>query len=241
VILKVINNFFRKARYYLIMAFLMSILSITIIDLVLSGDNAAVIGLAIKNLPREQRKSASLVGAGGAIVLRIIFTSVATLLITVPYLNLIGGILLIWITWNLLNQDEGREDNNVKAANKYWAAVSSIILADASMAFDNIMGVAGAANGSVYLVIFGLALSIPILIWCSNWLASLMNRYPIIIYIGGAVLAHTAFNMILHDQGLDMPYLIGKQASNLIPWCFALMVLIFGLFKTKIIPVSAKK
>ncbi|HYH02989.1 MAG TPA: TerC family protein [Bacillota bacterium] len=221
------------------MSLILAVFSIVLIDLVLSGDNAAVIGLAIKNLPHEQRKTAAMFGAGGAIVLRIIFTSIATLLINVPYLNAIGGALLLWITWNLLKQDDGEE--HVNAANKFWAAVGSIILADVSMAFDNIMGVAGAAHGSIYLVIFGLALSIPILVWGSNWLATLMNTYPIIIYIGGAVLAHTSLNMLFHDHGLNMIQFVGKTGADAISWSFAMIVLTYGLFKTKLISLPTKK
>lgn len=226
------------------MAFLLSVFSIVIIDLVLSGDNAAVIGLAIKNLPDEQRKSAALLGAGGAVGLRILFTSLATILITIPYLNLLGGILLLWITWNLIKQGEEAAGEDVNASSKFWAAVGSIIIADASMAFDNVMGVAGAAHGSIALVIFGLALSIPILIWCSNWLATLMNKYPIIIYIGGAVLAHTALSMIFHDHGLDMVHRLGSSGAiitELIAAAAGLAVLVWGMFKTESFPFGAKK
>ncbi|BCV20957.1 TerC family protein [Moorella sp. Hama-1] len=213
------------------MSFLWAILSITIIDLALSGDNAAVIGLAIKNLPLQQRKIAAFIGAGGAIVLRVTLTAVATLLLRIPYLNAIGGIILIWITWKLLNGEDSEE--NVKASNKFWSAVGTIIVADLSMAFDNIMGVAGAAHGHVGLMIFGLAVSIPILVLGASWLATMMNRYPIIIYIGGAVLAHTSLAMIFADHGLGLPNYTGELAATLIPWALAAAVFIWGWLQVR--------
>ncbi|AOQ23561.1 TerC family protein [Neomoorella thermoacetica] len=213
------------------MSFLWAILSITIIDLALSGDNAAVIGLAIKNLPQEQRKLAAFIGAGGAILLRVTLTALATLLLRIPYLNAAGGVILIWITWKLLKGDEGEE--SVKASNRFWSAVGTIIVADLSMAFDNIMGVAGAAHGHLGLMIFGLAVSIPILVLGASWLAIMMNRYPIIIYIGGAVLAHTSLAMIFEDHGLGLPRYTGELAAVLIPWAMAAAVFIWGWFQTR--------
>lgn len=208
------------------MTLVWAVLSITIIDLALSGDNAAVIGLAIKNLPPQQRKTAAFIGAGGAIVLRVTLTALATLLLRIPYLNAIGGVILIWITWKLLTGNE--EEENVRSSNRFWSAIGTIIVADLSMAFDNIMGVAGAAHGHVGLMIFGLAVSIPILVLGASWLATMMNRYPIIIYIGGAVLAHTSLAMIFEDHGLALPHYTGQLAATLIPWGVALAVFLWG-------------
>lgn len=202
-----------------------AILSITIIDLALSGDNAAVIGLAIRNLPPVQRSRAALIGAGGAIVLRVALTILATMLTRIPYVNAVGGVILIWITWKLLagNDEEGE---HVSATTRFWAAVGTIIIADLSMAFDNVLGVAGAAHGNILLVVFGLAVSIPILVVGSNWLATLMNRYPVIIFLGGAVLAHTSLAMFFDDKGLNLPAHTGHIAAVLIPWVAA--ALVFG-------------
>lgn len=134
-----------------------AILAITIIDLVLSGDNAAVIGLAIRNLPHDLQKKAAIYGAAGAIVLRVIFTIFATYLLTVPYLSAIGGLILVGITIRLMKHDDGDScDENVKSCDSFWPAIGTIVIADLSMAFDNVMGVAGAAHGSVGLVVFGL-------------------------------------------------------------------------------------
>lgn len=215
-----------------ILEIIQAVVSITIIDLALSGDNAAVIGLAIKDLPVDQRKSASLIGAGGAILLRVIFTAIATVLLTIKYLSAIGGAVLIYITWKLISH-HGGGDENVRHSNKFWGAITAIIIADLTMAFDNVMGVAGAAHGNIYLVVFGLLLSVPILIFGSNWLAKWMNKEPFIIYIGAAVLAHTAIAMIFHDKGLGLTGYVGTAAAAVIPWLCALPVLIWGWFESK--------
>ena len=207
-----------------------AVLAIVVIDLALSGDNAAVIGLAIKDLPKEQRKSAAALGAGGAIVLRVIFTALATLLMKVKFINAIGGVLLLWITWKLVMKDE--EEEHVKSSAKFWAAVWSIVIADLSMAFDNVMGVAGAAHGSVALVVFGLLVSIPILVVGSSWLAAWMNKQPFIIYIGGAVLIHTAVGMIFRDQGLGIERALGSTWGMILPWVAAVPLLVWGWFQT---------
>ncbi|ATW23860.1 TerC family protein [Candidatus Formimonas warabiya] len=208
-----------------------AVISIGIINLVLSGDNAAVIGLAIRDLPRDLQKKAAIYGAAGAIILRVVFTIFATYLILVPYLSAFGGIVLIWITYKFLQHDEGEE--NIKASREIWPAVWTIVIADLSMAFDNVLGVAGAAHGSVGLIIFGLMLSIPILIWGSTWLAGMMGRYPIIIYIGAAVLAHTAVSMIIHDRALHLVRYMGEMWGTILPWLFAFLLLVYGIIEIK--------
>jgi len=215
-----------------------AVMAIAIIDLVLSGDNAAVIGLAIRDLPRDLQKKAAIWGAGGAIVLRVIFTIFATFLMAVPYLSAIGGVILIWITWKLLGH--GKEEEHVKTSNKFWGAIWAIVIADLTMAFDNVMGVAGAAHGSVGLVIFGLLLSVPILIFGSTWIARMMGKYPIIIYVGAAVLAHTAVAMIFHDKALHLETYFGSSLSAIIPWLPAAGIMIFGWLKTRKQPVPMK-
>lgn len=212
------------------MYLLNELLSITIIDLALSGDNAAVIGLTVRNLPPRQRKVAAFLGAAGAILVRVLFTALATVLITVPYLSALGGIILVWITWRLVVQK--KEDNNMNVSNRFWTAVFSIIVADLSMAFDNVLGVAGAAHGDLKLMVFGLALSIPILIVGANWLATIMHKYPITVYIGAAVLANTAFKLVLHDPALSISQYIGAAAIDVLPKVFALLVLAWGWLYT---------
>ncbi|NLT95270.1 MAG: TerC family protein [Clostridia bacterium] len=212
------------------------IISITIIDLTLSLDNAAVIGLAIKDLPPDKRKKAAFIGAGGAILLRVIFTAIAIYLTRLPYISALGGLLLIWITWKLLAPNK-EKDEYVKSSDKFWGAVLAIIIANLTMSFDNVMGVAGASNGNMLLVIFGLLLSIPILIFGSNWLAQWMNKQPFIIYIGGAVLAHTSVAMFFNDKGLNLAEYLGNKAF-VIPWLFAAIILVWGWFESKKIILS---
>jgi len=211
----------------------MAILSISLIDLVLSGDNAAVIGLAIRDLPKDMQKKAAVLGGAGAVVLRVIFTIFAVYLLKVKFLSAIGGIILIWITYKLIKPGGEGDEAHVKTSGKFWSAISTIIIADLSMAFDNVMGVAGAAHGSISLVIFGLILSIPILILGATWLASLMEKWPIIIYIGAMVLMHTAVNMIMHDHALNFIAYTGDLMGTLIPWICALPVLVYGWVVTR--------
>ncbi len=210
---------------------LTSIFAITVIDLALSGDNAAVIGLTIKNMPVDLRKKAAVIGSFGAVVLRIIFTALATLLTRLPYVNAIGGLVLAGITYKFMNHKEEEEETTKgKETDKFWGAVFAIILANLSMSFDNVMGVAGAAHGSIALVVFGLILSVPILVYGSNWIAGWMNKKPIIIYVGAAVLAHTSFVMILHDQGLHMEHILGSLMENIIPFAVSILVLVWGWY-----------
>lgn len=211
----------------------LAIISISIIDLVLSGDNAAVIGLAIRNLPHDLQKKAAIIGGGGAIVLRIIFTIFAVYLLKVKFLSFIGGVILIYITYKLCASDGEEEGENVKSSNKFWGAIGTIIIADLSMAFDNVMGVAGAAHGAVWLVVFGLLLSIPILILGATWLAGLMQKWPIIIYIGAMVLMHTAVGMMMHDKALHLTQYTGDLMGTLIPWICAIPVLVYGWVVTR--------
>lgn len=206
-----------------------AIVSITIIDLVLSGDNAAVIGLAIRKLPGDLQKKAAVIGTGGAILLRVTFTIFAVYLLQVRYLSAAGGLILIWITYKLLHMS-GSDNVHVSSGSRFWSAVGTIIIADLSMAFDNVMGVAGAAHGEIWLVVFGLLVSIPILVFGSTWLAAMMGRYPVIIYLGATVLAHTAIKMIIQDQALNLSNLAGMFWSQAIPWICSLPILAYGFY-----------
>lgn len=221
------------------MTSLWAVFTIIIINIALSGDNAAVIGLAIKKLPDQKRKQAAFIGAGGAIALRVILTALATILIKIKFLDAIGGIILIWITWKLLADSD--EEGDVASNTSFWGAINTIIIADLSMSFDNVMGVAGAANGSITLLIFGLLVSIPIVVAGSNLLAKLMNRYPIIIYLGGAVLGHTALTMIFEDQGLNLAGFTGNLLAELLPWLAAVGILAWGWLHLKSEPVFSKE
>jgi YjbE family integral membrane protein len=177
---------------------LTAVLSIIVIDLVLSGDNAIVIGMAARSLSDDNRRRAIAIGGAGAIGLRIIFTALATLLLGIPGLQAIGGVLLFWIAFKLLRPNGG-DHENIREAGSLGEAVRTIVLADVVMSLDNILAVGGAAQGHLNLLIFGLVLSIPIILFGSELVARLLARFPAFIYVGAFVLIHAAVAMILHD------------------------------------------
>ncbi|NIK67329.1 YjbE family integral membrane protein [Paenibacillus sp. BK033] len=177
--------------------FLTTLLSIVFIDLILAGDNAIVIGMAAKRLPKETQKKAILYGTCGAILLRIVATVLVVYVLNIPWLLVAGGVILLWIAYKLLVQEEDHE--NIKAGNTLWASVWTIIVADAAMGLDNVIAVAGAAQGHTLLVIIGLIISIPIVVWGSTLFIKLLSKFPWIIYAGSAVLAYTASKMITHE------------------------------------------
>ena len=176
-----------------------AIISIIIIDLVLSGDNAVVIGMASRNLPPEQRRKAIIFGGAGAVGLRIFFTAIATILLGIPYLPAIGGVLLVYIAFKLIRPQGHDAHGNIKAAGTMREAIQTIILADVVMSLDNILAVAGAAHGDIRLLIFGLLLSIPILLFGSDLVARLLGRFPAFLYLGVFVLIHAAVAMVFQD------------------------------------------
>ncbi len=178
--------------------FLTRLFSIVLIDLVLSGDNAVVIGMAARRLSDDNRKKAIIWGGVGAVVLRVIFTVAAALLLGISYLQAIGGILLLWIALRLIKPSH--EEAHIHEAGSLGDAIKTIILADIVMSLDNILAVGGAAHGHIGLLIFGLMLSIPILMLGSNLVAKLLQRLPILLYIGVFVLVHAAVGMILGDK-----------------------------------------
>lgn len=178
--------------------FLSALLAIIIIDLVLAGDNAIVIALAARNLPIDLRKKAIIWGTFGAIGVRTAMTLVVVWLLKIPGLLLAGGALLVWIAWKLL-ADNDHNEHQVSAASNFWGAMKTIVVADAVMGLDNVLAVAGAAHGNFLLVILGLLISIPIVIWGSQIILKYVERFPAIVYIGGAVLAWTAVKMMINE------------------------------------------
>ena len=175
-----------------------SVFSIVVIDLVLSGDNAVVIGMASRRLSPRNRRRAILIGGAGAIGLRIVFTAAAALLLDVPYLQAAGGLLLLWIAIKLV-RPQGH-DANVDEAASLGDAIRTIVLADVVMSLDNILAVGGAAEGKLGLLLFGLTLSIPIILFGSNLVASLLNRVPVLTFVGAVVLIWTAVRMVAEDD-----------------------------------------
>ncbi len=217
-----------------ILPLLIGALQITILDLTLCADNIGIIALATKNLPAEYARKATIYGISGAIGLRILFACFMTLILTVSAIpiKLIGGLLLVKITWDFIKPcGDGEECSNVKQASKFWEAVGIIIIADVSMSLDNVLAIAGAADGNIWLIVFGIALNIPVLFFGSQYVSNLMNKYRIAIYIGGAVLAHTAFKMIFEDAIVysRTPHLLGM----VIPWLTAAATLIYGIYLIK--------
>jgi YjbE family integral membrane protein len=173
-------------------------------DLVLAGDNALVIALATRSLPPRQQFWGRMVGAGGAVGLRVLFVAIFAMLLKIPLLQLVGGLLLLWISWNLIRPQaeslEAATESGKFKATSLGKAISVIIVADLTMSFDNVVAISSISGDSMSLVIFGLALSIPLVVWGSVLIAKLMERFRWIIWLGGAVLGHVAGEIIFKDQ-----------------------------------------
>ena len=187
------------------MDFIVALMQIMMVNIVLSGDNAVVIALAARNLPARQQKQAVLWGCGGAIVLRIVLTVVAVALLKIPFLQFFGALLLVWIAIKLLiEDDEGGAHHH--AHDSMFGAVKTILIADVVMSLDNTLAVAGVAKGDWSLLIAGLVLSIPLIVFGSTVIMKAIDRFPIIVYIGAGLIAYTAGEMIDSDQAIQ-PYL----------------------------------
>jgi YjbE family integral membrane protein len=172
-------------------------LSIVIIDVVLSGDNAVVIAMATRLLAPAERRRAILLGAGGAIALRVLCTALVAVLLNIPLLQAAGGLLLCWIAYKLLRQR--KQTHAIGEGASLGAAVRTIVLADAVMSLDNMLAVGGTAHGNIALLLFGLALSMPIIIFASALIAAVLDRLPWLLYVGAAILTYTAARMLLED------------------------------------------
>jgi YjbE family integral membrane protein len=180
-------------------AFFWAVMSIVLIDLVLAGDNAVVIAMAVKNLPGRQRTWGIALGAGGAVVIRVLCTFAVAQLLVMPFVKLIGGAAVIWIAVKLLTQGAAEESHEQRAAAGLWQALWIIIVADLSMGIDNMLAVGAASHGSMFLLIFGLGLSIPFVVFMSNMLSKLMDRYPVILWVGAAILGRVGGEMLITD------------------------------------------
>ncbi|MEB2335685.1 MAG: TerC family protein [Burkholderiales bacterium] len=181
-----------------------AIFQIIVIDILLGGDNAVVIALACRNLPKEQRLKGILWGTAGAIALRVILIAFAVALLQVPFLKLVGGALLVWIGVKLLLPGEEDEHGNLQGGTTLWSAIKTIIIADLVMSVDNVIAIAGAAQQAdpdhqMGLVIFGLVVSIPLIVWGSTLVLKLLERFPIVITLGGALLGWIAGSMMISD------------------------------------------
>ena len=185
-------------------------LEIIVINILLSGDNAVVIALACRNLPDNQRRWGIFWGAGGAIVLRIVLTFFAISLLNLPYLKIIGAVLLLWIGVKLIASDD-EEGHEVHASDRLFSAVRTIVIADLVMSLDNVIGVAAAAKGSLVLLIFGLVLSIPLVIVGSQLIMKAIERYPILVMAGGGLLGYVAGEMAVTDTAVE-PWINANMA-----------------------------
>ena len=203
---------------------------ITLLDIVLSGDNIGVIALATRKLSPKYAKKASAIGVFGAVFLRILFACLITYILMIEWLpiKLVGSILLIKITWDFIKSDEKEESSNINPSNKFIGAIWSIIIADATMSLDNVLAIAGASHGNVFLIIFGLLLNIPIIFFGSQYVAKLMNKHPIVTYIGAAVLAYTSFKMLLQDNLLV--HFVPDIIAIVIPYVAALLTIVYGIY-----------
>jgi YjbE family integral membrane protein len=192
---------------FLTAAFWVAVGQIILIDILLGGDNAVVIALACRGLPPQQRRKGIIYGTAGAIVLRVILIAFALALLAIPYLKVVGGLLLIWIGVKLLlPQDDGDGHGEIQSSDKLWGAVKTVIVADLVMSVDNVLAIAGAAESAgqhqLPLVIFGLLVSIPIIVAGSQLVLKLMDRFPVIITLGGMLLGWIAGQMMYTDPGI---------------------------------------
>lgn len=200
---------------------------ILIINLVLSGDNAVVIAMASKNLPGQQRRQAIWWGAGGAVVLRCIMTWVAVILLKIPFIHAIGGLMLAGIAFKLLMPHE--ETNRSEKVSTLWKAIQTILIADFVMSLDNVLAIAALADGDLAVLVIGIAISIPIVVWGSNIITVLLQRLPILVYLGAGILGYTAGGMLIHDPkfGVILSALL-PNLIDLLPILLAVLVIMFG-------------
>jgi len=197
-----------------------ALLAIILIDLVLAGDNAIIIGIAARNVPKDRQRAVILWGTAGAIGVRVVLTGVVVWLLKIPGFLLVGGLALVWIGWKLTAQEAPDEKGIVPAAT-FGAAVRTIVIADAVMGIDNVLAVGGAAQGSFVLVVIGLAISIPIVVWGSALVLKMVDRYPSVLWLGAAVLGWTAAKMI---SGEPLLRDLLAQHAWLRPLLYALIV-----------------
>jgi YjbE family integral membrane protein len=209
----------------------LALLQIIWINILLSGDNAVVIALACRSLPEHQRKWGIILGAGVAVALRIVFTGIVATLLGLPWLKIVGSVALLWIAIDLaLPNEEG--DDHVKASDSLMKAVGTIALADIVMSLDNVVAVAAVANGNWFLLIFGLAISIPLIVAGSSLIMTLLDRFPILVWLGAALLGWVAGEMLLGDVAVTehMSHELHHTLENFVPALGAVFVVAVAFF-----------
>ena len=212
--------------------FFTGILSIVLIDLVLAGDNAVVIAMAVQMLPKSQRFKGIAFGAGAAVVLRVVLTFFVAQLLQIKFLKLIGGAVILWIAVKLF-VDGGGEEGADNEAKNIWQAIKLIVIADITMSTDNVLAVAGASHGNLFLLLFGLALSIPLVVFTSNLLSLLMDKYPIIILLGAAVLGRVGGEMMITDPWVENLLHPTKVVEYGVQIFFTVGVVVLGKYLVK--------
>ena len=215
------------------MQFFMALGSIILLDILLGGDNAVVIAMAANKLPGNLRRKAILIGTGGAVVIRLVMTLIAVWLLTIPFLQAVGGLILLPIAVKLLVPAE--QEENVTASDSLMGAIKTIIIADAAMGVDNVLAIAGASHGSFLLVACGFLISIPIIVGGSTIIGKLMDRFPVILYAGAGLLGWTAGSMIGHDKilGTLMQQMAGTWAPMTLQIVLAAGVIAIGLWMSR--------
>lgn len=215
------------------MQFFMALGSIILLDILLGGDNAVVIAMAANKLPANLRRKAILIGTGGAVVIRLVMTLIAVWLLTIPFLQALGGLILLPIAVKLLVPAE--QEENVTASDSLMGAIKTIIIADAAMGVDNVLAIAGASHGSFLLVACGFLISIPIIVGGSTIIGKLMDRFPVILYAGAGLLGWTAGSMIGHDKilGTLLQQMAGTWAPMTLQIVLAAGVIAIGLWMSR--------
>jgi YjbE family integral membrane protein len=207
--------------------FLIGVCSLVLLDLLLAGDNALVIAMAMRSLPPRERRIGSICGAGLAVAMRIALTAVASRLFRIPYVQIVGGLLILWIALKVL-VDASDPPAAAESPTRLRQAIWYIAFADLTMSIDNIFAIAAAAHGNTWLIIFGLCLSIPFVVFSANLLAKLMDRYPLVIYLGAAVLGQVGGEMILKDPLVMKMVPPGDVARYVIEGAIVAAVLVAG-------------
>ena len=208
-------------------AFLSALFSIVIIDLILAGDNAVVIAMAVRSLPRAQRRKGILFGSAAAVLLRVFATFFVSQLLQIQFIKLAGGALILWIAVKLFVEGSPEEGADKKSAN-LWQAIRIIVIADITMSIDNMLAVAGASHGNLFLLLFGLGFSIPLVVLTSNLLSILMDRYPFIVYLGAAILGKVGGEMMITDPFMESWLHPGKVMLYAVEVGFAVGVIVVG-------------
>lgn len=220
----IIEQFFSSFNY-------IAFIQIILIDLILSADNAIVIAMATKSLPNKKRNKAIYLGTAGAVILRICFALLIIYLFRIPYLHTFGGLLLLWIAYRLLV--EKQRQRNISVQPNVCRAVLTIILADAIMSLDNVVAITGVAHGNLALIILGVAISIPIMIFGSKLIVSLLDRFSFVTYIGSGILAWTASEMIVSDSNLTRLLSLTNASLNLfVMFILTIIILLLGYIRS---------